>query len=172
MPRAVKQGEKAVVGWLKIQRGSFTALLRHQGVHTTGNGVSYNWNAELAEPLLAGLTGSWEIVFGRTIPETRTKFAADTHEHLHKLVKDVEAAVEKTRMDRFVDFSMKQQIDGYQQILKDDVSALSEKIQLAQRSAHRSTARTIREAMEDVYRRTGQFKGERRFPPPKLELRN
>ena len=141
---------------------TYKAICRRYGEFANAQG-EHDWNAQLAEPMIKILAPGWERAFSRRIPAVMTLSIRNAAEVLRKFHETVEARARSVGMGTAGLHMLKQQLQVYEDQIKDLTSIITTSINTQQKEINRAFTPVIANAMTEAYdaciqeRGTGSF---------------
>ncbi|KAJ9627575.1 hypothetical protein H2204_009614 [Knufia peltigerae] len=130
--------------------GTYKAVVRRDGCFSN-SWRSINFNAELVDPILRSLTGPWESVFARKIPSILGALPLDVSGMLRTFHDEVESHAIRNGALIATFETLKHQLPGYKDIMKDAMVEARTKVTETQREINREFEPSITKHMQEIY---------------------
>ena len=137
---------------------TYAAICRRNGIYSNIQ-AAYNWNVELVEPMIKILAPGWERTFSRKVPVVMALSIRNAAEVLRKFHESVEARAQKVGVGIAGLHMLKQQLQLYEDQMKDLSATITALINGQQRDINREFTPNIESAMIPAYEACAQEHG-------------
>ncbi|EZF59156.1 hypothetical protein H104_07889 [Trichophyton rubrum CBS 289.86] len=175
---AKNAAERAPLRWNRVKKDggisypTYKAICRRSGEFRDGKGNRYNWNKELADPLMAIIGLTWERTFTRQIPhllnKTSDSLRRDIGEFHKNVMKNVRTLNESDSRSKILN----DQCLRYKEKIKQIIHFITDKIDSKQKELNRIFVPSITTALKPAYIEVSTIKGAGAFPKIKAIIAN
>ena len=133
-----------------VHHSTYKAICRKKGLFSNPSGT-YDWNLELANPMIKILTRGWEKVFTHRIPAVMITFAEDAQEVVHIVHQDINTCARVLGIGGSNLQTLDHQLSVYKGILTDIGNTGKELVINKQKEINREITPVIKREMTPGY---------------------